>query len=123
MKFIHIASSIAALAICCTPALSLSQSFSDTNRPLFRKMTKPPSIQQQTNPFAQGISSPRDLSVEDLQLMGVVVGHDKSYALVNGYVVERGDRIAGFEVKSIGHSQVVLRRLEEVFILRMGGGA
>ena len=97
-------------------------SFSDMNKTFFYKIAKPDSIQRQENPFAEGVFTAGDLVVEDLQLMGVVIGSDKAYAIVSGYVVEKGDMLAGYKVVTISMEQVVLKRLDEQVVLNMGSG-
>ncbi len=97
-------------------------SFSDMNKSFFYKISKPESIQRQENPFAEGASAAGDLAVEDLQLVGVVIGRDKAYALVSGYVVEKGDMLAGYKVTSVEMDQVVLKRLDEKVVLNLGSG-
>ena len=110
------------VAMCCFPTHVCAESFSDINRTIFERVTRPESIQQPVNPFAEGATTPEDLMVEDLQLMGVAIGHNITYALISGHIVEKGDFIAGFQVKSISSNSVVLKRLDEVYILRIGGG-
>lgn len=74
------------------------------------------------NPFAGGAVSASDLAVEELVLTGTVRNEDEQYALLSGYLVRPGDRIAGYRVDQIDESRVVLKRLDEVYILPMEGG-
>lgn len=113
---------IVALVTWWVPANGNAVSFSEINRPVFKQLSHPDSVQQQTNPFIEGAASTEDLVIEDLQLMGIAVGHDGAYAIVNGLVIEEGDSIAGFKVKSITHNKVLLKRLDEVFVLSLGMG-
>lgn len=97
-------------------------SFSELNEGLFQSLSKGGTPIGWKDPFAAGASSAQELVIEDLQLMGVVVSQVKSYALISGFVVEKGDLIAGFKVHTISHENVVLKRLDEVYVLSMGGG-
>lgn len=97
-------------------------SFSELHEGLFQSLSKSGTPAGWKDPFASGASSAEDLVIEDLQLMGVVVGLDKSFALISGFVVEKGDIIAGFKVHAISRENVVLKRLDEIFVLSMGGG-
>lgn len=97
-------------------------SISDINKKMFYKVTRPGTIQRESSPFAQGGTAPEDLVIEDLQLVGVIIGDNSAYALISGYVVEEGEIIAGYKVTSIDRDSAVLKRLDEVFVLNLGGG-
>lgn len=97
-------------------------SFSDINEGLFQSLSKGGTPAGWKDPFATGMSTAQELVIEDLQLMGVVMGVDKSYALISGFVVEKGDFIAGFKLHAISRENVVLKRLDEIYVLSMGGG-
>ena len=97
-------------------------SFSDINEGLFQSLSKGGTPAGWKDPFATGMSTAQELVIEDLQLMGVVIGVDKSYALISGFVVEKGDLIAGFKLHTISRDNVVLKRLDEIYVLSMGGG-
>ena len=99
-----------------------ADSFSEVNTGLFQSLSRSGTPAGWKDPFAAGASSAQDLVIEDLQLMDVTIGQTKSYALVSGFVVEKGDIIAGFKVHSIGRERVVLKRLDEIYVLNMGGG-
>jgi hypothetical protein len=99
-----------------------ASSFSELNESRFQSLSKGGTPGGWKDPFAAGASNAQELVIEDLQLMGVVVGIDKSYALISGFVVEKGDIIAGFKVHTISRENVVLKRLDEVYVLSMGGG-
>ena len=99
-----------------------AESFSEINADLFQSLSRTGTQVGWKDPFSAGASSAQDLVIEDLQLMGVVIGQVKSFALVSGFVVEKGDIIGGFKVHSIDRRQVVLKRLDEVYVLSMGGG-
>ena len=103
-------------------ARAQAASFSELNEGLFQSLSKGGTPAGWKDPFSAGASSAQDLVIEDLQLMGVVVSPEKSYALISGFVVEKGDLIAGFKVHTISRENVVLKRLDEVYVLSMGGG-
>lgn len=99
-----------------------AQSFSDMNMRLFEDLSKGEFERAPTSPFAtMGMSMADDLTIEDLILNGIVSNPSNAYALISGYLVREGDRIAGYRVEKIEKEQVVLRRLDEVFILILGG--
>lgn len=76
-----------------------------------------------TDPFSSGASAAEDLSVEELQLSGIAFyDENEAYALISGYLVRPGDRIAGYRVDAIEKDKVRLRRVDDVFELVMGGG-
>lgn len=95
---------------------------SDLNKQMFYKVTRSEPEHRKSSPFADRVSTPEELVVEDLQLLGVVVSNSRAYALISGYVVKEGDIVAGYKVTSIDRDQVVLKRLDEVFVLSLGGG-
>jgi len=100
-----------------------AQSLSDFDWEGFEGGEDGPKVQSHTDPFASGAVAADDLSVEDLQLTGIAYQESgKAFALVSGYLVEPGDRIAGFRVDRIDKETVRLKRLNEVFILALGGG-
>ncbi len=71
------------------------------------------------NPFLKQRPSPEDILVTDLSLTGIIKSFDESYALISGYTLAEGDEIAGYKVKVIEKDHVVLRRLDEVKVLRL----
>jgi hypothetical protein len=100
-----------------------AQSLSDFDWEGFEGGGGAPKVQSHTDPFASGAVAADDLSVEDLQLTGIVFKENgKAFALVSGYLVRPGDRIAGFRVDRIDKETVRLKRLDEVYILALGGG-
>ena len=121
-RYVHTITAIVAMAVWWIPASGYAISFSEINRPVFKQLSRPGSIQQQANPFVEGAASTDDLVIEDLQLMGIAIGRDRAYAIVNGLVIEEGDSIAGFKVASITRNEVLLKRLDEIFVLSLGAG-
>ena len=100
-----------------------AQSLSDFDWEGFESGGGGPKVQTHTDPFASGAVAADDLSVEDLQLTGIAFREGgKAFALVSGYLVSPGDRIAGFRVDRIDKETVRLKRLDEVYILALGGG-
>jgi hypothetical protein len=101
-----------------------AQSLSDLDWEGFEQQSVGLRIQPHTDPFARGVVTADELTVEELQLTGVAYSDrtDKAYALISGYLVRPGDRIAGYRVDKIEKNRVRLRRLDEVVILSLGGG-
>lgn len=99
-----------------------AQAISDFSANLFEGLGKSEEKIAPKSPFAkQGVSTAEDLVIEDLILAGIIVSDSSAYALISGYVVEVGDSIAGFRVESIEKGRVALRRLDDTYILTMGG--
>ncbi|PIU58386.1 MAG: hypothetical protein COS89_00660 [Deltaproteobacteria bacterium CG07_land_8_20_14_0_80_38_7] len=99
-----------------------AQSLSELSVDIFKKISETEEKRAPKSPFSrQGVSTAEDLAIEDLMLTGVVTGQAEPYALISGYLVEVGDKIAGFHVDSIEKGKVALRRLDEVYILSIGG--
>ncbi len=98
-----------------------AQSLSDLNVSAFESLSKGEAKRAPTSPFAPSVSTAEDLTLEDLVLTGIVMNESRAYALISGYLVERGDRIGGFKVDVIEKGRVILRRMDEVYVLTMGG--
>jgi hypothetical protein len=116
----------AVVIILCTFMVSdlWAQSLSDLDWEGFERQSEGLKVQPHTDPFASGVVAADDLSIEDLHLTGIAYSATtgKSYALISGYLVKPGDRIAGYRVDKIEGNRVRLRRLDEVFVLTLGGG-
>ncbi len=110
------------VASVCFSANAQAASFSELNEGLFQSLSKVGTPAGWKDPFSAGASNAQELVIEDLQLMGVVVSPTNSYALISGFVVEKGDLMAGYKVHTISRENVVLKRLDEVYVLSMGGG-
>lgn len=105
------------------PRMIFAQSLSDLDWQGFMKHEGKQEVQTHTDPFASGNSAAEDLTVEDLQLTGIVYGDEKdSYALISGYLVRPGDLIAGYRIDSIDKDRVKLKRVNDVYVLVLGGG-
>lgn len=100
-----------------------SQSLSDMQWEGFQKKHGKTSVKVQSDPFASSGTAVEDLSIEELQLSGIVYYNENdAYALISGYLVRPGDRIAGYRVDIIEREKVKLRRVDEVYVLVLGGG-
>lgn len=107
----------------CAASSAGAQSISDLNWAGFKENLGEPEVQTHTDPFASGVSAAEDLMVEDLQLSGIVYASpEDSYALISGYLVKPGDLIAGYRVDAVEKDRVRLKRLEDIFVLVLGGG-
>ncbi len=111
-----------AAAILLAAQAAQAQSISDLDLQAFQGVTGKETVQAHTDPFASGSSAAEDLTVEDLQLSGIVFGGGDSYALISGYLVRPGDLIAGYRVDAVEKDRVKLRRINDVFVLVLGGG-
>jgi len=103
-----------------TGAIS-AQSLSDLDRKTFENLSEGLGRRVPVSPFASGVSTAEDLTIEDLILTGIARNANTSYAMISGYLVKEGDRIAGFRVDSIEKGRVALKRMDEVYVLTMGG--
>jgi len=111
------------LAVLAIGGVAFFQSLSDFQWEEFSSSVSEGSAQTNVDPFSSGTSSAEDLSIEELQLSGIVYRDDEdAYALISGYLVKPGDRIAGYRVDLIEREKVRLRRVDDVFILSIGGG-
>ena len=111
------------LVVSAASGAAFSQSLSDFQWEEFSGSLSEGSAQTNVDPFSSGTSSAEDLSIEELQLSGIVYRDDEdAYALISGYLVKPGDRIAGYRVDLIEKDKVRLRRVDDVFILNLGGG-
>ncbi len=103
------------------PADIFAEALSDLNLEAFQVMTKSEEKKAPSSPFATGVSTAEDLTIEDLVLSGIAMNATNSYALISGYLIQRGDKIAGFRVDAIEKGRVTLRRMDEVYVLTIGG--
>ena len=95
---------------------------SDLDVEAFAKIAPAEASEGSANPFAAKAANLQTLTLEDLQLMGVAVNDEEQYALISGYLVRPGEKIAGYRVDMIEPGRVVLKRLDEIFVLTMSGG-
>jgi hypothetical protein len=117
------AAAVLAAAVFAAAGIAAAQSLSDLDLSTFESQTTEQQTQSHTNPFASGVSAAEDLAIEDLQLTGIVFQDENNgYALISGYLVRPGDRIAGYRVEKIEKDRVRLKRLTEVIVLALGGG-
>ena len=104
-------------------SFAAAQSLSDLQWDKFVGLTSGEDVQTHTDPFAGGVSSAEDLSIEELSLTGIVYGGaEDSYALISGYLVRVGDKIASYKVDAIEKDKVRLKRVDDVYVLVLGGG-
>jgi len=100
-----------------------AQSLSELDWEGFERAGGEEEVQTHTDPFSSGISAAEDLSVEDLQLTGIVYNTpEDAFALISGYLVQPGDLIAGYRVDGVEKDRVRLKRINDIFILVLGGG-
>ena len=100
-----------------------AESLSDMQLDQFNDSKSTGDVKAHTDPFASGVTAVDDLSIEELQLTGIAYNSDNhAFALISGYLVKPGDRIAGYRVDLIEKDKVRLRRVDDVYILALGGG-
>ncbi len=106
------------------PSSSLcAQSLSDFDIGALENRSGNAQTRAHVNPFAKGSSTAEEIAVEDLQLTGIVFKDESvAFALISGYLVKPGDKIAGFKVDRIENTKVHLKRLDETIVLSLGGG-
>lgn len=110
------------LVVLLFSSVASAQSLSDLDTMGLERQTEN-KIVSHTNPFAGGSLSAEDMAVEDLQLAGIVYRDPgDAFALISGYLVKPGDKIAGYRVDKIEKDRVMLKRLDEVIILAIEGG-
>jgi hypothetical protein len=112
---------IVALVLISLSGATRAQPLSDLNVSAFENLSKGEAKRAPTSPFAPSVSTAEDLTLEDLVLTGIAMNESRAYALISGYLVGRGDRIGGFKVDAIEKGRVILRRMDEVYVLTMGG--
>lgn len=101
---------------------AFAQSLSDMDIVGLERQTESKTISH-TNPFSGGTQSAEDMAIEDLQLAGIVYKSPaEGYALISGYLVKNGDKIAGYKVDKIEKDRVTLRRLDDIIVLAIEGG-
>lgn len=102
---------------------TMAQSVSDLDVTGLERQSSASESKVAKNPFAQGAPAVEDLVIEDLQLTGVAYKNEREgYALISGYLVKPGDKIAGYRVDKIAKNKVHLKRLDEAVVLSIGGG-
>ncbi|MFH1356642.1 MAG: hypothetical protein ABII18_05860 [bacterium] len=73
----------------------------------------------QNNPFVRPAN---EVSVGELALTGIVSSKDRAAAIINGQIVEKGDKIGSHVVVSIEEPSLVILRTENgLFRLKMKG--
>lgn len=100
-----------------------AESLSDLDMTTFQIQKEQYDVKSRASPFASGVSTADDLTIESLQLTGIVYADEQNaYALISGYLVKAGDKIAGYRVDLIERDKVKLRRVDDVYVLALGGG-
>lgn len=102
-------------------SVAAATSLSDLNREAFDDGDSPQQPDSES-PFVPKPAAKSELSVQDLNLTGIVSSADKSYALISGNVVTQGERVAGYRIAVIGPDFVVLKNLDKQVTLRLRGG-
>ncbi len=75
------------------------------------------------NPFLPAVQSLSDVSIQDLILAGIIRGDndEEQWALVNGQIIAKGEKLAGYDVAEIKDNAVVLKQGELTYELKLSG--
>lgn len=121
LKRFLVITAVSAIFAAVLPTGLFAEALSDLNTEAFRGLTRSEEKKAPSSPFTTGVPTAEDLTIEDLVLSGTAINAMNAYALVSGYLVQRGDKIAGFRVDTIDKGRVTLRRMDEVYVLTIGG--
>ncbi|MBU0504984.1 hypothetical protein KJ708_03230 [bacterium] len=94
----------------------LDKSFSDL---AIEQLTGATSMGER-NPFAPGVVEEQS-DPSSLMVQGLIVGTTKGYALINDQIFSIGDRIGFYSITDIQPGKVILKQLEDKYIIRMDG--
>jgi type IV pilus secretin PilQ/predicted competence protein len=72
------------------------------------------------NPFAPGVVEEQS-DPSSLMVQGLIVGTNFGYALINDQIFSIGDRIGFYAITDIQPGKVILKQLEDKYIIRMDG--
>jgi hypothetical protein len=62
----------------------------------------------------------KDVTVTDMVLEGIIAGEDhKNIAIINGIILQTGDKIGLYEIKDINVSSVIIQKGEERYSLKL----
>lgn len=76
------------------------------------------SAASQRNPFAPGVFQ-EEFDPSALVVEGVIIGPRAKMALISGQVISAGERLGNYTVKDILPGKVILKQLEDEFLVRM----
>lgn len=76
------------------------------------------SAASQRNPFAPGVFQ-EEFDPSALVVEGVIIGPRAKMALISGQVISAGERLGNYTVKDIQPGKVILKQLEDEFLVRM----
>lgn len=79
-------------------------------------------MKEQRSPFVHSNPSTDEMNPHDLHLVGIAYNDSLSYALISGHILKLGERIGGYRVIDIKPREVVIKRLDESYVLKLGGG-
>ena len=109
------------IALLFTATSLLANTLSDLNVKGFRG-DESMQMKEKRSPFVYSRPAQDEILPHDLHLTGIAYNSGSSYALVSGYVLKLGDRIGGYRVIDIKTNQVTIKRLDESYVLKLGGG-
>lgn len=78
---------------------------------------------QLVTPSGAIVSYETDLLASDMVLEGIISDEEGfKCAIINGFIVKPKDKIGLFVIEAVGKDEVILKKGEEVFALRLKGG-
>lgn len=99
-----------------------AESLSDLDRKMLENLEGKRTSQIASSPFSRTAATSSEMTLEELKLLGVAHNPSETYALISGKTVKEGDKIAGYKVVEVGRDYVLLKRLDETFVLNFQGG-
>ncbi len=69
------------------------------------------------SPFFQDVRS-----LSDIHLQGIVYEQENPLAVINSYIVKEGERLGEFMLEAIKEQEILLRKGEENFVIKLQGG-
>ncbi len=99
-----------------------AQTIADIHVEEFEKITKVEERSGIKDPFAPTKQSLKNLSIQDVQLFGIIHNKEEAYALVDGFMVKPGDMMGGYKIMTITADSIVVRKLDDVKTIRLAGG-
>lgn len=73
------------------------------------------------NPFVPGIQTLNDISLQDLVLSGIIYSESQSWAMINGQMIQKGEKLAGYEVSDIQSNSIFLKQGDLTYELKLSG--
>jgi Tfp pilus assembly protein PilP len=102
--------------------ISYAKSISDVETNTFKNLSEQGKKEWTNDPFEPTKPSLKSVTIEDVQLTGLVYNANEAYALIGGFMVKVGDMVGDYKVVEINKDNVTLRKLDDVRTIRLAGG-